>query len=62
MPDDQVTAPVAPEESRTHVSPTMFDLGTRYQGDGYTYGSSPQAMDDRRSAHVPGLSLKVPLQ
>jgi hypothetical protein len=62
VPNEQVAAPAAPEESRTHVTPTLFDLGMSYQGDGYPYGSSPQAMDDRRSAHVPGISLKVPLR
>ncbi|MBV9654550.1 MAG: hypothetical protein JOZ42_08300 [Acetobacteraceae bacterium] len=62
LPNESVSAPVAPEESRTRVTPTLFDLGEKYQGDGYPYGASPQAMDDRRSAHVPGISVKVPLR
>ena len=48
-------------ESRTHAEPTLFDLGNKYQGDGYVYGSSPQGMDDRRAAKVPGVEVKVPL-
>src|SRR5689334_14644253 len=55
VPDTTKTAPVSPVESRTHAEPTVFDLGMKYQGDGYVYGSSPQAMDDRRAAKAPGL-------
>jgi hypothetical protein len=55
-------APTSPVESRTHAEPTLFDLGNKYQGDGYVYGSSPQAMDDRRAMKVPGIEVKVPLK
>lgn len=62
VPDLAKTAPVSPVESRTHAEPTLFDLGNKYQGDGYIYGSSPQGMDDRRAAKVPGVEVKVPLK
>jgi hypothetical protein len=62
LPNDAMTAPISPVESRTHAEPTLFDLTREYRGDGYVYGSSPQGRDDRRSAHVPGVELKVPLR
>jgi hypothetical protein len=62
LPNQAVTAPTSPVESRPHGEPTLFDLSRQYRGDGYVYGSSPQGMDDRRSAHVPGVELKVPLK
>jgi hypothetical protein len=62
LPNAAITAPTSPVESRTHAEPTLFDLSRQYRGDGYVYGSSPQGMDDRRSAHVPGVELKVPLK
>ena len=37
VPDFGKTAPVSPVESRTHAEPTLFDLGNKYQGDGYVY-------------------------
>jgi hypothetical protein len=62
VPNTAATAPVSPTESRTHAEPTLFDLGTKYTGDGYVYGSSPQAMDDRRAQKAPGVEVKVPLK
>jgi hypothetical protein len=62
LPNEAVTAPTSPVESRTHAEPTLFDLSRQYRGDGYVYGSSPQGMDDRRAAHVPGVEVKVPLK
>jgi hypothetical protein len=62
VPNESVRAPTSPVESRTHAEPTLFDLGNKYQGDGYVYGSSPQAMDDRRAMKVPGIEVKVPLK
>ena len=62
LPNDDIRAPISPVESRTHATPALFDLSRQYRGDGYVYGSSPQAKDDSRAAHVPGVELKVPLQ
>jgi hypothetical protein len=62
VPNTAATAPVSPAESRTHAEPTLFNLGNKYTGDGYVYGSSPQAMDDLRAQKVPGVEVKVPLK
>ncbi len=62
MPDLDVTAPPVPEDRRPHVAPMLFELKNAYPGDGYVYGSSPQGMDDRKAATIPGLKLSVPIR
>ena len=61
-PNLDVTAPPVPENRQPHVAPTMFQLKNAYPGDGYVYGSSPQGMDDRKAATIPGVMLSVPLR
>jgi hypothetical protein len=54
-----------PQESvppNTSVLPGTMQLHYPPSGEGYVPGSSPQAMDDARTAKVPGVTLHVPLQ
>lgn len=46
----------------TSVEPGTMQLHYPPSGEGYVTGSSPQAMDDARTAKVPGVTLHVPLQ
>ena len=62
MPDPDLTAPPVPENRQPHVTPTLFQLKNAYPGDGYVYGSSPQGMDDRKAATIPGVMLSVPIR
>jgi hypothetical protein len=61
MPNPDITAPAEPQQPETHFAPALFRLNNAYPGDGYVYGSSPQGMDDRRAATIPGLKLTTPL-
>lgn len=60
-PNQDLSAPSVPEARGPNVSPTVFHLNNRYAGDGYVYGSSPQGMDDRRAATIPGVKLSMPV-
>jgi hypothetical protein len=62
MPNPDLTAPPVPENRRPHIAPTLFQLKNTYSGDGYVYGSSPQGMDDRKAATIPGVTLSVPIR
>ena len=61
-PNDGVTAPVENPDPKTDLQPSVFSLHYPPQGDGYTTGSSPQAMDDRNAAKATGVQLTVPLK
>ena len=61
-PNDGVTAPVENADPKTDLQPSVFALHYPPQGDGYTTGSSPQAMDDRNAARATGVELTVPLK
>ncbi len=61
-PNDGVTAPVENADPKTDLQPSVFSLHYPPQGDGYTTGSSPQAMDDRNAARATGVQLTVPLK
>jgi hypothetical protein len=62
VPNPDLTAPPIPENRQPHVAPTLFQLKNAYPGDGYVYGSSPQGMDDRKAATIPGVMLSVPIR
>jgi hypothetical protein len=62
VPNQDLTAPPVPEDRQPHIAPTLFDIKNAYPGDGYVYGSSPQGMDDRKAATIPGIKLSVPLR
>ncbi|MBN9563161.1 MAG: hypothetical protein J0H14_20925 [Alphaproteobacteria bacterium] len=62
IPNPDLTAPPVPENRQPHVAPTLFQLKNTYSGDGYVYGSSPQGMDDRKAATIPGVTLSVPIR
>jgi hypothetical protein len=62
VPNPDLNAPPIPENREPHVAPTLFQLKNAYPGDGYVYGSSPQGMDDRKAATIPGVTLSVPLR
>ncbi len=44
------------------VIPGTMQLHYPPSGEGYVPGSSPQAMDDARTAKVPGVTLHLPIQ
>jgi hypothetical protein len=62
VPNPDINAPIEPEDRRLHLAPTEFRLTNEYIGQGYPYGSSPQGMDDRHAAVIPGIKLTAPIQ
>ncbi len=61
VPNEAVAAPIDNAGPDTQVAPSVFRLHYPPQGDGYTTGSSSQAMDDREAATATGVEVKVPL-
>ena len=61
VPNESVAAPIEDPAPQTSVAPSVFQLHYPPQGDGYTTGSSSQAMDDREAAKATGVEVKVPL-
>ncbi len=61
VPNEWVTAPIDNTDQHTTFAPSVMQIHYPPQGDGYTLGSSAQAMDDREAAKVTGLLMKMPL-
>jgi hypothetical protein len=61
-PDSNLLPPHEYIPPDTSVVPGTLQLHYPPSGNGYVTGSSPQALDDDRTAKVPGLTLHVPLQ
>jgi len=61
-PNANLLPPQESVPSDTSVLPGTMQLHYPPSGEGYVPGSSPQAMDDARTAKVPGVELHVPLQ
>ncbi len=61
VPNEAVAAPIDDPAPQTSVAPSVFQLHYPPQGEGYTTGSSSQAMDDREAAKATGVEVKVPL-
>ena len=61
VPNEAVNAPIDNPAPETSVAPSVFQLHYPPQGEGYTTGSSSQAMDDREAAKATGVEMKVPL-
>jgi hypothetical protein len=61
VPNEWVTAPIDNTDQDTSVAPAVMQIHYPPMGDGYTLGSSAQAMDDREAAKVTGVQVKVPL-
>ncbi len=61
IPNEGVTAPIDNRDQDTSVAPAVMQIHYPPIGDGYTLGSSAQAMDDREAAKVTGVQVKVPL-
>jgi hypothetical protein len=61
IPNSSVTPPIDNSDQETTVAPAVMQIHYPPQGDGYTSGSSAQAMDDREAAKVTGVLVKVPL-
>jgi hypothetical protein len=61
-PDGNLLPPHEYIPPATSVVPGALQLHYPPSGNGYVTGSSPQALDDDRTAKVPGLTLHVPLQ
>ena len=61
VPNEAVAAPIDNQSTETSVAPSVFQLHYPPQGDGYTTGSSSQALDDREAAKATGVEMKVPL-
>jgi hypothetical protein len=61
VPNQAVTPPVDNSDQHTSVAPAVMQIHYPPMGDGYTNGSSAQAMDDREAAKVTGVQVHVPL-
>jgi hypothetical protein len=61
VPNEWVTAPIDNTDQETTFAPSVMQIHYPPQGDGYTLGSSAQAMDDREAAKVTGVLMKMPL-
>ncbi len=61
VPNEAVNAPIDNAGPDASVAPSVFQLHYPPQGDGYTTGSSSQALDDREAAKATGVEVKVPL-
>ncbi len=61
VPNESVTAPPDRSGQETSVAPAVMQIHYPHLGDGYTEGSSAQAMDDREAAKVTGVQMKMPL-
>ena len=61
VPNEAVNAPIDNTQQETSVAPSVFQLHYPPQGDGYTRGSTSQALDDREAAKATGVEVKVPL-
>jgi len=61
VPNTAVTPPVDNADQHMSVAPAVMQIHYPPMGDGYTTGSSAQAMDDREAAKVTGLQVHVPL-
>jgi hypothetical protein len=53
-----------PDTAPAHIAaaPEVFQLHYPPTGDGYTYGSSPNALDDDAAKKAPGVQVRVPLK
>ena len=60
-PNEGVTAPIDQSDQETSMAPAVMQIHYPPMGDGYTNGSSAQAMDDREAAKVTGVQLRMPL-
>jgi hypothetical protein len=61
MPNPAITPPVDTSDQSTTVAPAVMQIHYPPQGDGYTTGSSAQAMDDKQAAKVTGVQMHMPL-
>jgi hypothetical protein len=61
MPNESVTAPIPKQDEDPTMAPAVMQIHYPPMGDGYTTGSSAQAMDDREAAKVTGVQIKMPL-
>ncbi len=61
VPNEALNAPIDNTSTETTAAPRVFQLHYPPQGDGYTTGSSSQALDDREAAKATGVEVKVPL-
>jgi len=61
VPNQAITPPIDNTDQSTSVAPAVMQIHYPPQGDGYTTGSSAQAMDDREAAKVTGLQMHMPL-
>jgi len=63
MPDVDLAAPRPPlgDPHATEVAPKLYQPSQQFQGDGYSYGSTVQSLQERSLKPAPGVSFKVPL-
>jgi hypothetical protein len=61
VPNQSITPPIDTADQSTTVTPAVMQIHYPPQGDGYTTGSSAQAMDDREAAKVTGIQMHMPL-
>lgn len=53
--------PLAADPHATEVTPKLYQPSQQFQGDGYSYGSTVQSLQERSLKPAPGVSFKVPL-
>jgi hypothetical protein len=61
VPNPGITPPVDTADQSASLAPAVMQIHYPPQGDGYTSGSSAQAMDDHDAAKVTGLELRMPI-
>lgn len=61
MPDADAGAPLATGNEDPHLAPAIYSTKTEFRGDGFSYGSSPQAVQEGATKPAAGVALDVPL-
>lgn len=62
VPDRDLSAPAAAENSGPQFDPTLFTPRRQFRGDGFTPGSTEQNVAQKNMGAAPGFNLKVPLE
>jgi len=61
MPDEDINAPLQPGSHGTQLAPSLYQDKAIMRGNGYSYGASEQAIQNRAVDIAPIMAMKVPL-
>jgi hypothetical protein len=61
MPNDDMSGPQIAQQQGARWSPTLLQPRTQFRGDGFSYGSTVQGVQERRVNPTPVMNLKMPL-